>query len=82
MVIHDLVNKDVMSQQSPPNPIGRENAFINQQLRDKRSLKSYIYALIAFKKDRNKNHSETILGEDMKKQFQDQSDDDTPRTVG
>jgi hypothetical protein len=71
-----------MSQPSPPKPIGKETAVVNRQLRDKRSLRSYIYALMAFKKDKDANHAHPNSEDEMQKQFHDQSEDDTPRTVG
>jgi hypothetical protein len=67
-----------MVQESLPNVIECENAAVDSQLRDRRSLKAYIYALMAFKQGRSVLSK--VSQEDIKEQVIDQGED-APRTV-
>jgi hypothetical protein len=70
-----------MEQESPSNVIEGENAVaVNKQLRDKRSLRAYIYALMAFKQGKKKDDPSKMSEEEVKKHVLDQGDD-APRTV-
>lgn len=69
-----------MSQESPSNVMEGENAAVNNTLRDKRSLRAYIYALMAFKQGKKKDDPSKMSDEEVKKQVLDQGED-APRTV-
>jgi cellobiose phosphorylase len=71
-----------MSTKSPSNVKGGEgeNELVNKQLRDRRSLRAYIYALMAFKQQKKHTDPSKMSEEEIKEHVLDQGED-APRTV-
>ena len=76
-----MQDTDSMSQKSLPDVNKDVKAVYNEQLRDKKSLRAYIYALIAFRNSTKQKNMTMMSTAEITKHVQHQKDNDAPRAV-